>query len=1116
MKKISCITLVGMALFCFKPVSICAADVLTPGFLKLSLYTNIVGTAVADLTADPNYPASPGEIRYLRSLNTRDALPTDAFESFGGRIEGFLTPLEAGDYHFFLRSDDASELWLGTDDTEASASMIAEERDSGDVFREPDLGDAATSQPITLVAGKRYFIMVLYKSSALAGNSTDYAKVAWRKVGDTTLAETLKPIPAAFLSTMASAGAGSRIAITLQPQNVSGEENSKVTFSVAVDAVPTNGVGIVWQRNGVNIPGATGTNYVRFLDKADHGANIRAVAAVPGIVVNSAEATVTVTDDKTRPALLSAKGGPNRPEVTLTFSERLNPATATDLANSRITGTNGTALAITEAIISADRTQVTLKTEAQNIGMEYTVTVNNIADTAVAAPNTVAANSQAKFFARGPWLQGDDGFVVWEAEDYDRNLDGLWMPDTERGLASGGVSMVNNNGAGGNENGTKLEYDIYFTKTGTNILWWRFSGNDGNDDSAYIHLDGARIPGREAGNLSVMGGTGTSLAFNWGWISSPFEGGGQMTFVIDTPGVHSIGVARREDGSFVDKFLITTDPRFVPTTGFTAFGPQVTLRQGEPLPTGLNFDITQQPVSTNVLENTALSIPTQVSLPAGVLSITQWQRKQGTAFVDIPGSTSTNLSIPRLTMDWNGAVVRLKVSSSGITKYSNEATITVTPEKIAPDLLGASGLAGASTVTLRFSEPLNATTAQAAANYQITGPAGAVAVTSATLAPSQRTVFLATGAQTVGTKYTVTVSGVTDQAAAPNAIVNGQAKFYSAGDLQGQGADGLLVFEAESYNRNLDGLWIESSARGNPSGGNSVVVPTGGSETSTQLEYDLTFTKTGTNILWYRASGADGSSDSTWFWLDGARPANRTTGNQASMTGFSGQADFVWLSNPQDGGGQMTFIINAEGPHVVAIGRRENNAYFDKFVITTDPTLNPGTIYGAFGPPESRAGLPPMPTINITSPAPSAQFNAGVDIPITVDVTATTRSYSKIEFFRGTAKIGESTTSPYNFTWQNAPVGTNNITARLTDDVNDTVQSRAVAVIVSAPQNITVTAAAGPGGVVLTWTAVAGPYTLQKKNSLSDATWVDVLTTPNTTATVPTQGASGFFRIVSP
>src|SRR5688572_10968582 len=122
-------------------VSSQAADVLTPGLLKMSIYTNIAGTAVTDLTADPNFPASPGEVRYLRSFNTRDAAPNDLLENFGGRIEGFITPLESGDYTFFLRSDAGSQLWLSTDATEANAVMIAEELDRGDAFQEPETGD---------------------------------------------------------------------------------------------------------------------------------------------------------------------------------------------------------------------------------------------------------------------------------------------------------------------------------------------------------------------------------------------------------------------------------------------------------------------------------------------------------------------------------------------------------------------------------------------------------------------------------------------------------------------------------------------------------------------------------------------------------------------------------------------------------------------------------------------------------------------------------------------------------------------------------------------------------------------------------------------------------------
>jgi hypothetical protein len=87
-----------------------AAAVLTPGFLKFSIFEQITGATVTELTADPRYPATPTQVRYLSSFNTREALPNDALQDYGGRIEGFITPVESGDYHFFLRSDSASQL----------------------------------------------------------------------------------------------------------------------------------------------------------------------------------------------------------------------------------------------------------------------------------------------------------------------------------------------------------------------------------------------------------------------------------------------------------------------------------------------------------------------------------------------------------------------------------------------------------------------------------------------------------------------------------------------------------------------------------------------------------------------------------------------------------------------------------------------------------------------------------------------------------------------------------------------------------------------------------------------------------------------------------------------
>jgi len=49
--------------------------------------------------------------------------------------------------------------------------------------------------------------------------------------------------------------------------------------------------------------------------------------------------------------------------------------------------------------------------------------------------------------------------------------------------------------------------------------------------------------------------------------------------------------------------------------------------------------------------------------------------------------------------------------------------------------------------------------------------------------------------------------------------------------------------------------------------------------------------------------------------------------------------------------------------------------------------------------------------------------------------------------------------------------------------------------------------------LTLSWSGGVGPYLIQKKNNLSDITWLDVVTTTNQTTIVAKDGAAGFFRI---
>ena len=170
------------------------------GGLKFEAWAGIPGNSVQSLLDDPRYPNSPDESAYVTTFDSRNVYANDSHEAYGGRMYGWIAPEQTGQYEFFIRSDDGSQLFLSTDDTPANAQMIAEETGCCGAFEEP--GAPETSAPIALTAGKRYYIEALWKE----GGGGDYGQVAWRKVGDTTLARTLQVIPGSVLESVVSPG----------------------------------------------------------------------------------------------------------------------------------------------------------------------------------------------------------------------------------------------------------------------------------------------------------------------------------------------------------------------------------------------------------------------------------------------------------------------------------------------------------------------------------------------------------------------------------------------------------------------------------------------------------------------------------------------------------------------------------------------------------------------------------------------------------------------------------------------------------------------------------------------------------------------------------------------
>jgi glucose/arabinose dehydrogenase len=96
----------------------------------------------------------------------------------------------------------------------------------------------------------------------------------------------------------------------------------------------------------------------------------------------------------------------------------------------------------------------------------------------------------------------------------------------------------------------------------------------------------------------------------------------------------------------------------------------------------------------------------------------------------------------------------------------------------------------------------------------------------------------------------------------------------------------------------------------------------------------------------------------------------------------------------------------------------------------------------------SPANMPP--SASISSPANGATFPAAANIPINVSAADADGTVARVEFYQGTTRLGEDTTSPYSFTWNNVAPGSYTLTARATDNQGAMTTSAAVNITVQS------------------------------------------------------------------
>jgi hypothetical protein len=91
---------------------------------------------------------------------------------------------------------------------------------------------------------------------------------------------------------------------------------------------------------------------------------------------------------------------------------------------------------------------------------------------------------------------------------------------------------------------------------------------------------------------------------------------------------------------------------------------------------------------------------------------------------------------------------------------------------------------------------------------------------------------------------------------------------------------------------------------------------------------------------------------------------------------------------------------------------------------------------------------PGTPTTSITSPTGGQSFTAPASISISATAADTDGTITKVEFYNGGTKLGEDTTSPYNFTWSSVPAGSYSLTTKATDNAGNIGTSAPVSVSV--------------------------------------------------------------------
>lgn len=186
----------------------------------------------------------------------------------------------------------------------------------------------------------------------------------------------------------------------------------------------------------------------------------------------------------------------------------------------------------------------------------------------------------------------------------------------------------------------------------------------------------------------------------------------------------------------------------------------------------------------------------------------QWQSAPAGpgSFTNIPGATSGTYEPPTLRLGDNGERFRVLLNTAGAAATSSVASVTVVPNTTPPEPLRVVSVNAAGTVvTLAFSQPLDAASAQSPVNFQFTP--GHLTPNSALLDPSGTNLVLTTAVPLPqNTAITLAISNV--QGISGNSVLPGTAITFSFATISSGGYAATILAD------NPLGYWRLNEAAG--------------------------------------------------------------------------------------------------------------------------------------------------------------------------------------------------------------------------------------------------------------------------------------------------------------